>query len=521
MNSFVQRHSDVVIGQLNGFDRIRFRGSKRLLCNLGGMLSFLWQVQVLLKDFKDYAMSLTDQLRQATVQVAQDHDQKVRYLAGGSQSKEEMARKIAEREGIDKGLIAIFSAVEPCWSYHIHRNAETRHLDLVGGAGKCLHYYHYYWHPQLGFMHVRQQTWFPFTVQICINGREWLARQMDAEGLAYSRAGNCFLGLADVDRAQQLMDSQLRTEWPELLDSLLDLANPVHEAMFSKAKVPYYWSVQQSEWAGDVMFRSADDLSRRYPRLLQHGMTTMGSRDVMRFLGRKVPAHGGVHGNFTGQVVTDLRRRPEGVRIKHYVNGNSVKMYNKQGSVLRTETTINQPRDFKVYRPKEGDPGGEKAWRYLRRGVADMHRRAGVSEASNHRYMEAMATVDSSESLAELLDPLCRPVTWKSKRMRALNPMSGADAALLTAVSRGEFLINGFRNRDLRRLLYDDSPVSHIEQRRRSSVVTRQLRLLRAHRLIRKVPHTHRYVLSPVGCKAIHALLSARQADTAKLADAA
>jgi hypothetical protein len=521
MNSFVQRHSDVVIGQLNGFDRIRLRGSKRLLCNLGGMFSFLWQVQVLLKDFKDYAMSLTDQLRQATVQVARDHDQEVRYLPSSSSSKEDLARAIAMREGIDEGLIAIFSAVEPCWSYHIHRNRDTRQLDLVGGPSKCLHYYHYYQHPQLGFMHVRMQTWFPFTVHICLNGREWLARQMDAEGLAYSRAGNCFLDLADVGRAQQLMDRQLRTDWPTLLNSLVASANPVHEAMFPKAKVPYYWSVQQSEWAGDVMFRSAADLSRLYPRLLAHGMTTLDSPEVMRFLGRKVPAHGGVNGNFTGQVVTDLRQRPEGVRLKHHVNGNSVKMYNKQGSVLRTETTINQPRDFQVYRPKEGDPGGEKAWRYMRRGVADLHRRAQVSGACNDRYLEAMATVESGEPLAALVEPLCRPVTWKAKRMRALNPMSGADAALLAAVARGEFLINGFRNRDLRRLLYGEKPVSRSEQRRRSSAVTRQLRLLRAHGLIRKVPHTHRYVLSPKGRKAIHALLSARQADTAKLTDAA
>lgn len=520
MNQFVQRHRDVVIGQLNGFDRIRFRGSKRLLCNVGGMLSFLWQVQVLLKDFKDYAMSLTDQLRQATVQVARDHDRPLRYLLSSSLDKEQFARDIAARDGVREGLIAVFSAVEPCWSYHLHRNRQSKHLDLVGGPSKCLHYYHYYQHPQLGFLHVRLQTWFPFTVHICLNGREWLARQMDAQGLGYSRADNCFLDLADVRRAQHLMDRQLRTDWPKLLDGLTAQANPAQRAMFPRVKVPYYWSVQESEWASDVMFRSAADLSRLYPRLLQHGITTLDSREVMRFLGRKVPAAGGVNGHFDGQVVSDLKARPEGVRIKHRVDRNSVKMYNKQGSVLRVETTINQPRDMKVFRPKEGDPGGQKQWRYLRRGVADLHRRGEVCQASNERYLAAMASVDAGRPLADLAGPLCRPTRWKGQRARALNPLGGEDAALLAAVARGEFALTGFRNRDLRGLLFKPSP-DPAEQRRQSGRVTRLIRLLRAHHLIRKLPHTHRYVLSAKGHQAIAALLSARQADTAKLLEAA
>jgi len=226
MNSFIQRHRDVVIGQLNGFDRLRFRGSKRLLCNVGGMLSYLWQIQVLLKDFKDYGMLVTEQLRQATVQVAQAA------------------------------------------------------------------------------------------------------------------------------------------------------------------------------------------------------------------------------------------------------------------------------------------------------GVADLHRRAEVCQAANERYLESMASVQAGQALGELAEPLCRPIRWKGQRVRAINPLSGEDAALLAAVARGEFTLTGFRNRDLRGLLFKATS-DPVEKRRQSGRVTRLIRLLRAHCLIRKLPHTHRYVLSANGQKTIAALLSARQADTAKLLDAA
>src|ERR1700724_3844454 len=106
---------------------------------------------------------------------------------------------------------------------------------------------------------------------------------------------------------------------------------------------------------------------------MQHGMTTFASPDVMRFLGHNIPAHGQVHGNFAGQVRSDLRAREEGIRIKHRLNGNSVKAYGKalraEGSVFRVETTLNSVNDFKVYRRKEGDRKGPRTWRRMRRGI--------------------------------------------------------------------------------------------------------------------------------------------------------
>ena len=102
-----------------------------------------------------------------------------------------------------------------------------------------------------------------------------------------------------------------------------------------------YWSAEQTEWATDVMFRDRAALAAVYPGLVRHGMLNLSCGDVMRFLGRKVPAHGGANGHFAGEAGSDLATRPEGVRLKHRVGANSVKVYDKQGSVLRVETTIN------------------------------------------------------------------------------------------------------------------------------------------------------------------------------------
>jgi hypothetical protein len=521
MKTFIQRFGKGILGCLHGFDRLRFRGTRRFLASVTGMLRYLWRRQVPLLEFKTYASNITAQVRQAAEEVAVRSGRPLLYLPNGQMDKEAWARQVAKRDGIEQGLIGVLKSVERCWSFEVQGNRATKKLELRSGPSKCLHYYHYFQDPEVGLVYVRLQTWFPFTVHVGMNGREWLARHMDGIGLPYRRRDNCFTWIEDWARAQELLDEQLRTDWPGLLSRLLQQANPALANVEPPPAPPYYWSAEQAEWASDAAFRSPAALAELAPRLFHHAWLHFGSADVMRFLGSKGLTEHGPHGNFLGEVVSDLKRRAEGMRIKHRLNYNWIKMYDKQGSVLRVETVINNPRDMKVYRSKEGDEGGAKSWRPLRKGVADLQRRAEISQAANERYLEALASVDESRSLAELAEGVCEPVTWQGKRARALNPLAAADACLLEAVNRGEFAINGFRNRDLRNLLFPKPARDEAERRRQSAAITRKLRLLRAHGLIHKVPKTHRYQLSPHGRQIINALLAARQASTAKLTQAA
>src|SRR4051812_32194212 len=302
------------------------------------MMRYLWLRQVLLKDFGDWSQSITEQVRSASERVARDAGRPVVYLANPSASKEDVARSIARRDGVAAGLVCVLSAVEPCWSFDVHRDRAKKKLELVSRYRKCLHLYHYGIDPDVGLMHVRVQTWLPLGLRVCLNGREWLARQMDAAGVGYDRRDNCFARVSDVARAQALLDEQLTTDWPGLLGRVAGAASPAHAALFGPASavpVDPYWSADQTEWATDVMFRSPAALAGVYPRLVRHGMLGLSCPDVMRFLGRKVPAHGGPNGHFAGEAVTDLKARPEGVRLKHRAGGNSVKVYDKQGTVLR------------------------------------------------------------------------------------------------------------------------------------------------------------------------------------------
>src|SRR2546425_12387672 len=115
--------------------------------------------------------------------------------------------------------------------------------------------------------------------------------------------------------------------------------------------------------------------------LVRHGTLSFRSADVMRYFGRKVNQSGTIPDQFGGSLETDLKRRQEGERVKYRMNGNSAKFYDKAyssvGSVLRgAETTLNTVQDFKVYRPAEGGPEDDLQWREMRKGNAELHRRA-------------------------------------------------------------------------------------------------------------------------------------------------
>ncbi|PWB68711.1 MAG: hypothetical protein C3F15_15980 [Holophagae bacterium] len=508
MEKFIARYRSLVTGVLSGFDRLVFRGSLLPLFRDGGMFFFLERAGVRLLDFKDFVTRTSERVKQAAYEEAERMGRPVRYLESSEWDKEKIAERVLAEQPIDRGLICVLTAVEPCMSFEYHRSADRKERGLRLRPKKCLHLYRYFVHPLFGFMSVRLQTWFPFNIQVCLNGREWLARQLERRRSEFKRADNCFTWLGNVELAQRLMDEQLQTDWPAVLDAVARRANPLHAEIFAAQPMDYYWSGYQTEWATDILFKDPQTLAGICPALWRHALDHFKSPDVMRFLGGKV------HGNFTGEIVTSFKNRPEGVRVKHWVRGNSIKMYDKAGSVLRVETTIARTTDFKVFRPAHDQPNGKLEWRPLRKGVADLHRRAQLSQRSNEAYLETLSAVDDKTPCAKFFDAVCRPVVEDGRRFRALRLHDPADLAPLDAISRGEFAPAGFRNRDLRSLIHRSLANHTLRDRRRlSAKMSRQLRLLRAHGVIKKIPKTHRYRLTSRGLLLTAALQATRRAN--------
>jgi hypothetical protein len=509
MKSFIEKHQKNIIGVLSGWDRIVFRGTLRLVANLAGMNSYLSYLGILMKDFKQYAQEKTAALIQASVAKAEQGGRPNQYLYSSRTNKEQVALDIAARDGVKEGLICILRTVEPCMTYQLHGNRQTKTLDLELFQGKCMHLYHYWYDAYFGFMSARIQTWFPFAIQMWMNGREWLARRMDQEGLAYRRHDNCFPWIADFPRAQELMDQLHTTDWCQQFGRIARFLNPAHETMFAGFPLHYYWTSHETEWATDIAFGDPQALAHIYPQLVRGSMIAFGSKDVLRFLGKRL------YPNSQEEVTSSYKNRPEGIRVKHQAHANSVKIYDKASSILRTECTINNARAFRVYRRSERAPQGSQRMLPMSKGIVDLYARSQVSGQVNDRYLEALATLDTSERVEEIVSPICRRHTSKGKSIRAMRPWSPPDQQLLAAVAACG-LAGDFRNRDIVGRLYPNRPAQEV-----SGKVTYLLRLLREHKIIRRLPKTRKYRLTPTGAKIIATIALTQNATTEQLNKAA
>jgi hypothetical protein len=492
MVSFESVHAGRVVGSLAMFDRMIFKGHLLRLYHPGGVQAFLWNQGVPLTKFGEWAKETTAALCVHAQRSAEEAGRPYIYLEHATtrdtgQTKEDLARGIAERDGITEGLVCILRALEPCQSFKLRRNHSTHRLDVVSGERKCVHHYWYFIDAELGFIHIRLQSWLPFGIQIYVNGREWLARQLDARGIGYLRVDNALLRIEDLDAAGELCERFAHRAWPRLLDALARRVN-IHLPAIAAAEFrSYYWCLDQAEIATDVMFRDRRALTAVLPDLIRHASLNMSSADVLRFLGRKL------HPSLRAQVTTDTTGRAEGWRVKHRMARNSLKVYDKV-SVLRVETTINNPREFRVLRVLTNDAGRrERRWCPMNKGVANVWRYFQVGIASNHRYLEALAAAPLKGEGVASLDALCRSRTKDGRHHARFNPLSPADRALFRAVLAGGHAIAGFRNADLMQRLYPRPPADAAEAHRRCARVSRLIAKLRGHGLVAKVPRARLY----------------------------
>jgi hypothetical protein len=404
------------------FDRMIFKGHLRALYKQDGARCFLWSQGVALKDFTAYAKATTERIATNARRLVTDAGRPVISFdhvktRNRTQHKDELAKSIAEADGISEGIICLISAVESCFSFQVRKRYQTGRLELFRRERKCLHHYLYVIDPEFGFMHVRIQGWIPYECQIYINGREWLARQLDRRGIGYMRYDNSLLAVDDLDAAAELCERFAHKAWPRVLNAFARRLNPILPAMRAAGYGGYYWVLDQAEIATDVMFTTRPRLLEVWPDLVRHAALNMSSEDVLGFLGRKL------HPSLQAQVVTDTKRRPQGWRIRHRMAGNWVKVYDKV-SVLRVETTHQQsarvpdptlrhrqlgPARAAVVsdakgreRPLAHLPGGD-------RGQPPLPRRPGCRPPQRRRHRRARRLVPAQNPPRAPLRPLQSP----------------------------------------------------------------------------------------------------------------
>ena len=506
MDSFVLKHKKKINGTLGCFDRMLFRGYLPIQSGWQ-MAEFLKQNKISFWRLKEFLTKNADRINQYAKAMAAKQGRPFQYLNAPTR-EEDLARKMAEDEGIERGLVCVFSVLEPCRTFSFRY--EKGHSFVRPATRKCLFIYFYFMDRQFRLIHVKLQTWFPMQIQVYVNGHDWLERKLTANGISFTKHDNVFLRVDDWKRAQRLADRFTGLNWPQILERYARYVNPLLKDLLRGYR--HYWVTSQSEYSTDIIFKSSSDLRELFPRLLSHSMLCFGAKDVMSFLGRKLTGH------FLGEIISDMKdggwlKRIPGARIKHRVKENWLKMYDKDGSVLRVEMVINNLEEFKVR--KKVIPKHKRAmeWVSMRKGVAYLFRYREVSHHANDRYLEALAVVDDpTPALQQLNDITTRKITASGRGVRPFNPLSQEDLQLFKTMMAGEHCIRGLSNADIRTLLESSSHLRDLEHnpRKQSAKVSRILSPFHAHKLIAKIPRTRRWRVTNRGKQIMAASLCLR-----------
>lgn len=514
MKQLIKFFGESVVGVTSGFDRIVFEGMIRPLMYAESAMGFFQRRRILFKDARKWVLEQTERLTSAVEKWSlEECGEGITYLPSSRIRKEELARQRQQEKGIRVGPVGVWSCVEAGGSYRLIPGDGAPRLRYV--RTRCKHLYVYLDHAEYGFMSIRIQTWFPYRIQIAMNGREWLARQLEQAGIGHTRLGNKILQVDNFNAVQPLLDQQLETDWCSLLDSFVPLAFPTVTSTLG-TDLSYTWNLWQSEWASDLLFNDRRTLDRTMKAMVRHAFIGGHPGRLLGYFGHPVKSNGQPRSDFGGSLKTNIIELDEGYRIRHWLGSNSVKMYN-QCNVLRIESTVNQPSAFRDYRRKQGaSKNASKELLPLRKGVADTTLRARACQGVNNRFAEHLATTQSSEPLHSILATVTARKRRRGRSVRALEP-TGKDLALLEAIADPRFTIGGFCNKDLRLLLKDDDRYIGKTEKQRSGMTTRSLRLLRDHGVIRRLPKSRRYQLTSKGRQLVTALQAALAASTEQL----
>lgn len=474
-----ERYADQIAGTLSCYDRIIIQGTLHPWCYADGMTRFLSARKIKIFDYLQFASKLRDEITANAERLAAENGLTIDYIRKKNFRKEDKIKDILKKRGTDPGLVWIFSALEPCTKYFPWRNHQTGNTYLRSEDAKCLHYYFYFIDSNLGLCFVRVPTWCPFRLQFYCNGHNWLARRLQQEGIDYRLQDNAFFSIDDFSRAQQMADQLNIESLHRKLDHFAFRYCPV----IQQFELNYHWSIDTAEYALDIVFCRQQDLQSIYAHLIRTAIHTVKPENVATFLGKKL------HGNFNDEMGNRYNIRLQGTRIRHSMGPVSIKMYDKFCQILRIETTVEDVSFFKHYRQVE-QKDGTHVHKYapMRKTIYSLAPLRDLLKASNRRYLEFISSIEERTAGIEKLGKISDSIVEGDHSYRGFNLFDDQDQLLMETLASGQFNISGFQNKHLRQKL--DKTTSQI---------SRLLKGLRLHGLIKKIGRSYKYYLTALG----------------------
>jgi hypothetical protein len=488
--SFLVKFASLITWTLSCFDRVIFKGhlpisrTKEFEKFVDYTLK-IRRVEFLETTGKAWSQRLVDHAKHFAEQAGRPYE----YHAG-SIDKDAWAKRQRVESPVVEGLVGVLCVMETCPTFKIKGGKDRPEFAPTRVNQRVLYYY--FIDKELGFMHVRLQTWAPFTCQVYANGHDYVARQLHQQGSAFEQVDNAFVQLADPAAAQRAADRFAKLSWPKILERYARQVNPLLQKELKG--MSHYWVIDQAEYATDVCFKDQQALAGLFQRLLAFALLTFSPKKIFCYLGRRW------HERFDGEVQTHYKSvREPGACIKHFMKGNWLKMYDKLGRMVRVETVINQPGEFKVYRECKHDDGTTTmGWFAMCKGVGNLHHYQHHALTCNQRYLEALAAVDDPTPGYDDLQTLTERKRQAGRSYAGFNPAREEETRLFAAVLAGDHIAQGFRNKDIRVALYGDG-TKDPRRRRLSAAVGRLLQRLHVRGLVAKVPRTRRWRVTARG----------------------
>jgi hypothetical protein len=493
MTTFIERHADRIRGVLACFDRVVLTGTLPDLCHAEAMARYLGARNIRLFDYPRWAEPFRDQIRTHAEQLAKDAGLTIEFIRRVKDfRKEERIKALLAQRGERVGLVHIFSAMEPCPSYRPWHDKRSGKTFLKPTEAKCLHYYFYFIDPALGLCYLRVPTWAPFRLQFYCNGHHVLARQLQRKGIGYTLLENAFVAIADWAKAQELADA-----WePHRLHRQLDRLAATYCPVLAEFPAGVHWSCMQVEYATDVVFARQADFQPLYEALTHTAIHAVKPDHVATFLGRKLT------GRYQDELGNDFSTRIQGTRIKHHMGWAAIKLYDKFGLIARVECTANDVSFFQHHRTVEHRDGTrEFKLAPLRKSIYSLPVLRELLGAATFRYLDFLAAIEDPRPGLRALEKIATPVHEGERSYRGFNLFHGPDLDLFRTILRGEFTISGFQARQLRPHLPDCS----------GGRLSRLLKRLRTHGLIKKIGKRYKYYLTTLGRTVATAALKLRE----------
>jgi len=492
MDLFTDRHSSKIRGSVSCFDRVVLTSTVPGICYADGMSSYLRANNIRIFDYAKWAEPLREEIRTNAQKIASENNLEIEFIRRNNFRKEERLKAILKDRGDHPGLVHIFSAMEPCSSYKPWHDKKTHKTFLKYADGKCLHYYFYFIHPELGLCFLRVPTWAPFRLQFYYNGHNELAASLSRKGLDYQMLENSFVEIEDFETAQKLADKIQ----PERLHKILDQIASQYCPVIRHFPQGFHWSLWQVEYALDIIFFRQSDFTSIYEELIRTATHSVKPENIATFLGRKLT------GNYQGEMGNNFQTRKEGTRLKHQMGKVSIKMYDKHALILRIEVTANDVSFFKHHRRVEHR---DKTWEMkvapLKKSIYSLSALIKLMKDSTHRYLEFISAIDDPTPAIRDLEKIAKPAKEADRSYRGFNLFYGDDLDLFEIIMRGEFNISGFRNKSIRGLMPTKTP----------NQISRILKRLHKHGLIKKIGKTYKYYLSALGRRVITTALKLRE----------